>query len=199
MNPVLIVIPTIMPQQARRTRDLALITARCKARVIISHDKNGDGFTKTCNRGMEQAKDTEDICLLNDDIIWFQHGWLNILERALHTRPNFGMVCPGGNSSTAPMRDARIGEKGLEMVNHIPFWCVLFKRKMLNKQGLMDEEFIHYASDNWYCDLASRAGWKMVWVKDVFLKHRQHGSGMKNEWRLHDQEVYARKHSRRRR
>ena len=192
MDPIAIVIPTLNRQQAIRTGRLALIAALCPARLIIS-DGPKRGFTKTVNDGMKQAEDNEDVCLLNDDVLWFQYGWLRILRRALYSRGNYGIVGPSGGSSTAPMRDAPQGLQGLEVVGHLPFWCVLIKRKVIARLGLLDEAFIHYASDNWYCDQLIKAGMKSVWVRDVFLMHRHHGSGLIEKWRLYDQGIYAKR------
>lgn len=193
MNPIVIVIPTLDPEQARETGYQALQTSGCEARIIIAHDEKKQGFTKNVNNGIRQASEREDVCLLNDDVWWFPHGWLATLGRALHSHRKYGAVCPSGKSSTAPMRDGILGQWGLRQVNHIPFWCVLLKREMIDQQGLLDEHFIHYASDNLYCDKALIAGWDLVWCRDVYLGHQQHGSGLIETWKIHDSELYRQK------
>jgi GT2 family glycosyltransferase len=192
MNPVAIIIPTLSAAIARDTGRLALASAGCEATLIIS-DGPKRGFSKTVNDGVKRAPKDADICLLNDDIHWFPHGWLETLRRALCSGRRYGIVGPSGNSSTAPMRDGRLGQRGLEVVSHVPFWCALIRRQLIDKIGMLDEAFIHYASDNWYCDTAKRAGWKCVWCKDVYLGHKQHGSGLIEAWKIHDVEVYAQK------
>lgn len=79
--------------------------------------------------------------------------------------------------------------QGLEVVRQLPFWCVLIRRELLDAIGLLDEQFVHYGSDNWFCAQANEAGWKCVWVRDVYLEHRHHGSGQIKEWYKRDQKL----------
>ena len=81
---------------------------------------------------------------------------------------------------------------GLVEVKQIPFWCAVIRRSVISKIGYLDERYIHYASDNDYCDRARKAGFKLLWVQDVFLEHKQHGSGQIMEWKQHDQKLYKR-------
>lgn len=196
MNPVLIVIPTLHKGQGESTGRSALIAAGCEARVFVSLDAGRRGFTKTANVGMKKARPNEDVCLLNDDISGFQYGWLRILEEALHKRRTFGIAAPSGASATAPMRGGIPGLMGTQIVRQVPFWCALMKRGMINKIGILDEAFIHYASDNWYCIVAKRAGFECIWVKDVWLDHVHRGSGLQSKWKKHDHRLLKRRMAR---
>ena len=191
---ILIVVPTLNKSQGEQVGKAALVTAGCEARVFVSHDLKKEGFTKTANAGMRQAKPGEDICLLNDDVSHFQHGWLQILHRALYSNPRIGIVGPSGASGTAPLKSGKPGMTGIQVVTQVPFWCAVFKREMLDAIGILDEAFIHYCSDNYYCRYQMvRAGWKCAWVKDVFLVHKKHGSGMQHPWRKHDQALWRKR------
>jgi len=64
---------------------------------------------------------------------------------------------------------------------------VLVRRQVIADIGLLDERFIHYCSDNEYCQRAKRRHWLSVWIKDVYLEHKHHGSGLRTTWRNHDQ------------
>jgi GT2 family glycosyltransferase len=196
MNPITIVIPTLDMARGESTGKMALATARCEAKLIISHDLKRTGFTKTCNRGMRRADAGSDICLLNDDVLTFHHGWLATLQRALYHKKDFGIVGPSGGSSTNPMRGGWLGMEGLQVVRHMPFWCALIKRALINKIGLLDEAFIHYASDSFYNDCARKAGFKVIWCKDVYLKHQRHGSKLQSKWKKRDQALYRKRRRR---
>jgi GT2 family glycosyltransferase len=189
---ITIVIPTVQPERAEDTAALAVLTAGCDCETVIVHDKKRQGFSKTVNRGWKQA--TGDTMILNDDILWFQYGWLDTLSRALHSDPSWGIVGPSGRSSTKPMCYGWAGQSGFEIVDHLPFWCVLVKQALVEQIGYLDEAFIHYGSDNHYCQMARRAGCESVWVRDVFLKHEHHGSGLITEWKEHDDAVWSAKH-----
>jgi GT2 family glycosyltransferase len=193
LNGIAVIIPTLSKQRGEATGTMALAAkGHCEAVLIVSHDPERTGFSKTCNRGIRQAHEEADICLLNDDITWFQHGWLATLQRALYKSPNYALAVPSGKSSTNPMRLGRLGMRGIKVVNHVPFWCVVIKRKTIDTLGLLDERFIHYASDSWYCDQVKRIGLKSIWVRDVYLEHRKHGSKLIGKWRKRDQALYRR-------
>jgi GT2 family glycosyltransferase len=187
-----VIIPTLVQPTAESVGNLALITAHTKAELIVSHDPNRTGFTKTVNRGIRRAHKSHDICLLNDDINWFAYGWLATLERALYSKDKYGMIAPSGPSNTKPLCLGKVGEFGLQPVKHIAYWCVLIKRKCLNDVGILDERFIHYGSDNWHTDIAHRKGWGVMWCRDVYLAHRKHASGRQNHWKKKDQALYRR-------
>ena len=183
MNDIAIVIPTLDAEQAADTGALALLHAGVDAKLIIV---NGPprGFTKTVNEGLRQTT-TEDVCLLNDDVTWFQPNWLAALQIGLYIKPHYGIVGPSGHSATVA-REGKLGETGITNVEKLSFWCVLLKRTMLDDIGLLDERYIHYRSDIEYCIRAARNGWQTIWVRDVWLKHEHHGSRVRGEWRKHD-------------
>lgn len=177
---IAIVIPTLDATRGENTGKLALHMAGMKTRLIVSAGPKR-GFTKTVNDGIRQTKN-DDICILNDDVSEFPSGWLATLHRALYSNPKYGIVGPSGKSSTPPASDGRPGMHGIQVVEQLPFWCVLIRRKLIDTIGLLDESFKHNASDYWYCTQARKAGWSCVWVRDVYLKHQHHGSGLITEW-----------------
>jgi GT2 family glycosyltransferase len=187
-----IVIPTIKRQEAVKTGRLAVLSAGCDTNIIISEDAKRQGFTKTVNAGLEQTT-TEDVCILNDDIEWFSYGWLEMMRRALYFNQYHGIAGPTGKSSTSPMRHGYPGMRGIRVVDHLPFWCVLVKRETFNRIGYLDADLVHYGSDNLFCWKAARAGMQSVWVRDVYLKHTHHGSGLILEWKDMDDITIERK------
>ena len=190
---IAIIIPTLDAEKGADVGHQALIASGCTVpvRLIIVEDKHSQGFTKTANQGLRQLGPGEDACLLNDDLWDFQFGWLEILRRVLYFRKDFGLTGPSGHSGAKPMKYGRPGGVGITVVPQISFWCVLMKREMLDDIGLLDEAFIHYCSDNWYCQVMLATGWRCVWAASVFLKHQAHGSGMMREWRTHDRAVLS--------
>ena len=191
MTPTAIIIPTLDAELGHATGRLALLSAGMDARLIVVAGPKR-GFTATVNDGLAQLQPGEDACILNDDVHWFTYAWLRILSRALHSAKDIAMVCPTGKSRTAPMAKAKTIDTGLENVGHIPFWCVLVRAEAIARLGHLDPRFIHYCSDNAYCDKAIANGWRNVWVKDVWLEHRVHGSGMIADWARKDLAEYNR-------
>lgn len=191
---IVIVIPTLDVVQGERVGRLALAMAGCSipVRVIVVHDERRQGFTKTVNRGMRRAASAEDVCLLNDDVEKFQRGWLEAMRKALYSSSRYGLCGPSG-AGIAPMNKGRPGGRGVQVVDRISFWCVLLKREVISKVGLLNEAYIHYASDIVYCHSVKRKGWKCVWAKAVYLSHRHHGSGIQGKWKKHDRRIYRRR------
>ena len=194
-HPIAIVIPTLDRIKGEAVGESALAQAGCSVpvRVILVHDQQKQGFTKSVNEGIRRAVPDEDICLLNDDVGGFQPGWLETLRMVLYSNPSYGLSCPSGASAGAPMKGGQPGQKGVQVVKQASFWCVLMKRAMLDKVGLLDESFIHYCSDNWHCILMKRKGWKCVWARAVYLEHSRRGSGMQSEWRRHDRAIWLKR------
>lgn len=187
---IAILIPTLAAARGADTGKRALLAAGCDARLLVV-DGPRRGFTATVNDGLAQVQAGEDVCILNDDVALFTYGWLALLSLALHSASNIAMTCPTGHSHTSPMARGKLGDSGLEDVQHVPFWCVLLRAAALAQLGPLDARFIHYASDSNYCDRALLAGWRNVWVRDVWLQHAGHGSGLITEWAEHDRQVYA--------
>lgn len=185
---IAIVIPTLDQAKGELAGALALASAGCEARIIVVSGEPR-GFTKTVNEGIAQTT-TEDICVLNDDIKKFQPNWLLDLSKGLYSNPYYGIIGPGGKSATAPASHGRPGMKGYEECEQVSYWCVLLKREMLDKLGVLDERFIHYCSDNEYNIRARKAGWRVVWDRSVYLEHEHHGSGLRREWLKLDQETF---------
>lgn len=172
-----VIIPTLTKVLGTRTGNLALKCSGVKdVKLIVVHDAARERFTRTVNRGLKLRRRGSHICILNDDVIRFQLDWLQILVKEM-LRLGAGAVCPTGNSHTAPMSKARFGEFGSQQVKSIPFWCILIRNSALRKVGLLDEQFIHYSSDNDWCSRALKGGLRLYWIKEVYLWHETHGSG----------------------
>jgi len=184
VNPIAIIIPTLDEDLGKRTGKLATLSAGCPTRLLVIGGPKR-GFTKTVNDGLRQLEPEEDACILNDDVKGFNHGWLHTLQRALYSNAKYGIVGPSGKSA-AISRTGTPYDSGLQLCSQLSFWCVLIKRKVIDEIGILDERFIHYASDNEYCMRTTRKGYKVVWVKDVYLKHKGHGSGLQTKWKQQD-------------
>jgi len=192
MNPTLIVIPTLDPEQGADTGHRAQLSAGCDTRLVVIHDYFKKGFTKTVNQGLRQRWSDEDVCILNDDIQMFNYGWLRALQNALYAREELGIVGPSGDCASST-RAGRLGDTGLVEINTLPFWCVLIRREAIDQVGYLDEAFIHYSSDTWWCLKAKRAGWERAWLRPLYLWHEHQASGFQHEWRTHDSEAFKRR------
>lgn len=198
MRPIAIVIPTAGIKDADAVGARACETAGVETLLIISRDPEATGFSRTINRGWVQVPDGYDALLLNDDVAGFYPGWLAELQEAMYSREDIGIIGPSGDCATAPIDTWEMGDgTGIVSVRHFPFFCTLIRRECFEELGMLDERYIHYASDYDYCDRAHVAGWYVVWCRDVVIDHELNGSEQRHAWAMHDLTLYQRAAQRR--
>lgn len=166
-----IIIPTLHPNDAYETGFLATANAGCDTVLNVVHDTRGDGFTKTVNRGLRTLT-TEYVCLLNDDAVPITENWLVLLKEAINTKPDYGFAGPSGKCRGELQSSGHLGMPfELRTVLFLSFFCTLIRREVFDDVGLLDEDFIHYASDNWLTWIAYKAGWRSVLARHVYVEH----------------------------
>ena len=151
---------------------------------IIRNEKNL-GFPVAVNQGIKAATG-EVIIILNNDTIVTPH-WLELFEQHLKT---FDMVGPVSNNVSGPQKipfelkglnptvesfalDNSILKHGQNYPWHrLVFFCVAIKREVIDKVGLLDEQFSpgNFEDDD-YCLRAIEAGFKLGIAEDVFIYH----------------------------
>jgi GT2 family glycosyltransferase len=156
---------------------------------LISLPKN-KGFPAACNLGLKVATG-DALLLLNNDVI-VTHNWLSNMLSCLYSSDRIGIVGPYTNyASGRQLKDsgytdlsqfheiaAEANKRNPELwvpLNRLVGLCFLFKRELMNKIGLLDEQFTpgHYEDDD-YCYRARLAGFELVLAGDVIVHH--HGS-----------------------
>ncbi len=61
----------------------------------------------------------------------------------------------------------------IKEIEHVAFWCALFKRKSLESIGFFDERYFFYAwEDADYCLRARQAGYKIIYVPKAKVWHK---------------------------
>ena len=117
-------------------------------------------YSRNINLGI--AKSTGDVLLTNDDIRFLHPNTLEILQNVMHRYPEVGIL--------SPLIKGDVGEywqshatRTLHLTQvRLCFVCVLIRREVLDKVGLLDERFSGYGYDDVdYCRRIVNAGWKM--------------------------------------
>lgn len=154
-------------------------------RVIIN--KENLGFPRGCNQGIEIAKG-ENILLLNNDVI-VTENWLSNMVNSLYSEDRIGAVGPVTNSAAyytaIPVEYSNLdemhnfaqdfnksdSEKWEERLKLIGY-CMLIKRDVVDKIGLLDERFTpgNFEDDD-YSVRIRQAGYKLLLCKDTFIHH----------------------------
>lgn len=154
-------------------------------RVILN--KENLGFPRGCNQGIELAKG-DNILLLNNDVI-VTENWLSNLVNSLYSDKRIGAVGPVTNSAAyytaIPVEYSNLNEmhnfaqdfnksnfeKWEERLKLIGY-CMLIKREVVDKIGLLDERFTpgNFEDDD-YSVRIRQAGYKLLLCKDTFIHH----------------------------
>lgn len=151
---------------------------------VIKWDKN-EGVTKAWNAGIRTSFG-EYIVLLNNDTQVY-NGWLAIMKKALDNGLDLVMAKPM-YSLTEPFARAMEADREQMRWENVPvtesfedfkdFSCVMFKKDLMDKIGMFDEQFFNYASDS---DLFSRmdeVGYKYAACKAVPIHHIIDATGL---------------------
>ncbi|NMB10279.1 MAG: methyltransferase domain-containing protein [Tissierellia bacterium] len=155
-------------------------------KLILNYENLG--FPKGCNQGIKLAEERNDILLLNNDTI-VTPNWLKNLKSCLYSDVNIGAVAPVTNNSsyyqaitvnytnikemiefseTFNIMDTEKWEQRIKLVGY----CMLIKRNVVDKIGLLDERFTpgNFEDDD-YSIRIQEAGYKLILCKDTFIHH----------------------------
>ncbi len=173
---------------------------------VIKNDKNY-GFTKAANQGIVACHG--DIVLMNNDTIILQKDWLARLQATAYSSDDIGIVgcriadqegniihCGGEVDAKGQGRNIQCGpSECLSVIDrkYVTFACVYIKRSVVEKIGLMDEDYFAYYEDVDYCFRAREAGLRVVVDGSVVVMHKENSSTKANntDLELIIQESYA--------
>lgn len=142
--------------------------------VVITNTQN-KGFAPSMNRGL-QAASAPYVVLLNNDVE-VPKGWLGKLIKGFDARPSIGAVGPLSTAEKQIQWEGQhIGKRGVYLgIEYLAFFCVVFKREVIEKVGLLDKGFTPaYGEDEDYAIRMRRAGYGLALHTDVLVKH-DHG------------------------
>ncbi|MBU3143979.1 glycosyltransferase [Clostridium sp. CF012] len=150
-------------------------------------NKEGLGFPKGCNQGINIAKG-DNILLLNNDVV-VTPNWLKNLNKCLYSSEDIGAVGAVTNMcgyyqqiradynnmeemiSFAVKYNISDKNKWEERLKLIGF-CISFKREVIEKVGLLDERFTpgNFEDDD-YSLRIRKSGYRLMLCKDTFIHH----------------------------
>lgn len=156
------------------------------------------GFTHAVNVGIKAGSGVSDVIIMNNDAI-VTENWLHGLYEVVRKHPNAGIVCPRQvlpaysrtlkqHCPTAAIdfeTDVTLSShhqnvidykfdviRGFIELSYVPFFCVLVRREVLTRVGLLDAEFgRHYRSDQVYCDAVRVKDFKIVYTPNSKVYH----------------------------
>ena len=154
---------------------------------VLKNEKNL-GFAKAVNKGIKESVG-DLVLLLNNDIRLPNNKWLNCMIETLHN-DCLDITAPAGGRfdkkwNYLPGEATKKNEK----YSFLPFWCVLIKRDVFNKIGLIPEIFDKgFFEDVLFCYKAKKNNFKLGICENTGVKHLYHqtfksiGSDLKKEY-----------------
>jgi GT2 family glycosyltransferase len=116
------------------------------------------GYNKYMNIGIEMTNNIY-VCLCNNDLI-FHKGWASEILKTFDECPEIESANPFCdnfnyderiiNGKNVIRRDQNLNINGI-----LTGWCIFVKRRLFNKIGMLDEQFVFWYADNDY-DLTLR-------------------------------------------
>lgn len=150
-------------------------------------------FSKPMNMGLRASKSPY-VVLLNNDVT-FTGRWLSKLIEILEANPDIGLISPVTDNISCPARWQRLARalnlrvKGppAEYFNNLPsgflvggflvsFFCIVIRKAVIDKIGLLCEELPVGGSDDDYCDRVREAGFKIAIAQNCFVYHVHHAT-----------------------
>lgn len=149
-------------------------------------------FARNANLGIAACEG--DVVLLNDDAIPSTPGWLDVLHRAAHARPDAGPVSPLLSQSGNPAQDVRVAvaartddprrtadREHVAEAGFVTFACVYLRRALLDRVGPLDTGFVWYGwEDNDYCLRARQVGLVSLVAHGALVSHDSPSSSFRS-------------------
>ncbi|MGL5752387.1 MAG: glycosyltransferase family 2 protein, partial [Paraclostridium sp.] len=156
--------------------------------IKLIQNKENLGFPKGCNQGIEISNKDYDILLLNNDTV-VTINYLNNLYNCLHSSEDIGAVGPLTNSASY-LQEIAVKYEDIEKMHEFTqifnesnqsLWeqrikligfCMLIKREVINKVGLLDEIFTpgNFEDDDYSIRMV-KEGYRLILCKDTFIHH----------------------------
>lgn len=181
---------------------------------VISNSENL-GFAKGCNQGIKIAKSNYVVLLNNDTLV--TKGWLSNLIREAESSPDVGIVgsrllYPNSNIIQhigvkfakidlfypyhySKLRDQRYVPEAAVSTDYdcVTFACVLIKKEVFDRVGLLDEEYVNSYEDVDFCLRAREAGFRIRYCADSMLYHFESKTPNRHKYDRQNLELFNRK------
>lgn len=191
--------------------------AKNKKNVKVILNEENLGFSAGNNIGIKNATGDYIVLLNNDTFV--TPNWIERLMAHFELDNKIGLVGPRTNNigneakiETNVKTEEEIVSfaeklykenrlKQYDKVRVLAFFCVMIKKEVFDKIGLLDEAFgIGMFEDDDFCERAKKAGYKLVCADDVFIYHHLSATFDKepSEWKKKlfekNKKIYESKH-----
>jgi len=164
----------------------------------IFNDEN-IGTAEAVNKIWKLRKEGQHCVKLDDDVIWYQKGWVEIMKQAIERDRSIGIIglkrkdcCEKTNNPDPDYRSELIqlpqtpGERWIvvEKAKHIMGTCCMFNSDLLNKIGYLYQAGAKYGYDDVMASWRSQiAGFKNVFLFQIEIDHIDNGNTPYQGWK----------------
>jgi GT2 family glycosyltransferase len=135
----------------------------------VKHDKSY-GWCRSINDGIKEASG-EFIVFSNSDVV-YTPNWARRMLEHFEKISDLGVLGPTTNQVANHQHMALNRDELFEFSDTLIFFCVMIRRKVINKIGGLDEQFDPGGmEDADYCIMARKAGFKVGIARNVFIYH----------------------------
>jgi GT2 family glycosyltransferase/glycosyltransferase involved in cell wall biosynthesis len=163
-----------------------------KPTVQVILNEENKGFAGGNNLGLKVAEGEYIVFLNNDTVV--TRDWLYALMSVIKKNPRLGMIGPVSNAVWNVQKIQTTYQTVDEMhqwaeyytsqqqddyrtVNMLGFFCLMIKREVTEKVGLLDENYgVGMFEDDDYCRRVKEAGYELAYTKKVFIHHKGRAS-----------------------
>ena len=132
------------------------------------------GYNKYMNIGIEMTNNIY-VCLCNNDLV-FHPGWASEILNAFDEHPELESAnpfCDNFNYDKRIINGDNIirRDENPDISGILTGWCIFVKRRLFNKIGMLDEQFVFWYADNDYDLTLRRYDVKHALVKASVVTH----------------------------
>lgn len=142
--------------------------------VIPDGDFN---FHKFLNIGIRESSG-EYIALLNNDLV-FNKDWFAEILKVAHKRPDILSFSPAADPEKKYDKEY---ETGYKVRTHVNGWCLVARRKVFDRVGMLDETFDFNYADNDYAMTLKKYDIRHAVVFNSRVVHLENERDGKGEW-----------------
>ncbi|OGC04017.1 hypothetical protein A2276_05310 [candidate division WOR-1 bacterium RIFOXYA12_FULL_43_27] len=144
--------------------------------VRLIENKENAGFIRASNQGLRTAKGRYRM-LLNDDTITKDSAFDKMID-FMDQNPSIGALGPKllNVDGTIQRQGGLFGKKFYLSQRPVPVdfvigACLMVRKEVIDKVGLMDEKLFFYNDDLDWCMSIRKAGWKVYFYPDAEIVH----------------------------
>jgi len=127
-------------------------------------------YSRNINLGILES--SGDVLLVNDDVRFLHSGTLEVLQNVMAKHPEIGILSPTIKGDVGEYWQGHATRTLHYTQVRLCFVCVLIRREVLDKVGLLDEKFVGYGGDDVdYCRRVVKAGYKLAVTARATVVH----------------------------